>query len=442
MSSLNEISKDERKKLHEEQARAAKRRKEMTRRKLLSEEWMRLFASSEELFRATLRELNVSKGEWGGSDATGSSALADYKSFYLDSLNSFGTALAEQDVESDISTPSFRSLDKFETSAFSDSSFSAKYRSNSKRISQREQLEASLEKNRKKYLQAIKELEAEERCLRQIKGETDNQNDFQELCDIEIALNAAMLNVTQADPKEIEKQEIKVETVKHRISGLMKRIEAIEKDIDCIELPLSKVEYMEATEKLAHISSIIIPDLAKFITNRHADLTKYVLLEQHTDLTKPHQWYPRARLDKRKIVFHAGPTNSGKTYQALQRLKQANKGMYLAPLRLLAAECYENLTAEGVYCSLLTGQEERNVAFSTHRSSTVELADIEQDYDVCVIDEIQMIGDSFRGFAWTRALMGVRCKEIHIAGGLEARDIAAKICRMCGDDFGKAFFCG
>ena len=85
--------------------------------------------------------------------------------------------------------------------------------------------------------------------------------------------------------------------------------------------------------------------------------------------------------------------------------------------------------------SLITGQEQREVPFSTHRSSTVEMADLNQDYDVVVIDEIQMICDAFRGYAWTRALMGVRCKEIHVAGGLEAREIVKKICRMCGDDF-------
>ena len=60
------------------------------------------------------------------------------------------------------------------------------------------------------------------------------------------------------------------------------------------------------------------------------------------------------------------------------------------------------------------------------------MADLNQDYDVVVIDEIQMICDAFRGYAWTRALMGVRCKEIHVAGGLEAREIVEKICRMCG----------
>ncbi|KAL7519253.1 hypothetical protein ACHAWX_004038 [Stephanocyclus meneghinianus] len=183
------------------------------------------------------------------------------------------------------------------------------------------------------------------------------------------------------------------------------------------------------------ISSEIIPDLAKFITNRHSDFEKYRQLEQHTDLTKPQEWYPHARLDKRKIIFHAGPTNSGKTYHALLRLKQAKKGMYLAPLRLLAAECYENLTSDGIYTSLVTGQEQRDVPFSTHRSSTVELACLDQDYDVVVIDEIQMLSDSFRGFAWTRALMGVRCKEVHVCGGLEAQDIVKKIAKMCGDDF-------
>ncbi len=38
------------------------------------------------------------------------------------------------------------------------------------------------------------------------------------------------------------------------------------------------------------------------------------------DLTKPHQWYPMARALQRRIIYHAGPTNSGKTYAALQVL--------------------------------------------------------------------------------------------------------------------------
>ena len=43
---------------------------------------------------------------------------------------------------------------------------------------------------------------------------------------------------------------------------------------------------------------------------------------------------------KRKIIYHAGPTNSGKTHAALERFKACQSGVYCAPLRLLAAEVY------------------------------------------------------------------------------------------------------
>lgn len=42
----------------------------------------------------------------------------------------------------------------------------------------------------------------------------------------------------------------------------------------------------------------------------------------------------------RKIVFHAGPTNSGKTYHAMERFLTAKSGVYCGPLKLLATEIY------------------------------------------------------------------------------------------------------
>lgn len=98
-----------------------------------------------------------------------------------------------------------------------------------------------------------------------------------------------------------------------------------------------------------------------------------------------------------QIIFHGGPTNSGKTYQALQRLKTAQKGLYVGPLRLLAAEVYETLTSAGVYTNLLTGQDSRDVPFATHTAATVELTPLDEEFDIVVIDEIQMIADTFRG---------------------------------------------
>jgi ATP-dependent RNA helicase SUPV3L1/SUV3 len=94
-----------------------------------------------------------------------------------------------------------------------------------------------------------------------------------------------------------------------------------------------------------------------------------------------------------QIIFHSGPTNSGKTYNALERLKEANEGLYLGPLRLLAAEVYENLTSDGIYTNLFTGQERREIAFSTHAAATVEMVNLAKEYDVVVIDEIQMISE-------------------------------------------------
>jgi len=42
----------------------------------------------------------------------------------------------------------------------------------------------------------------------------------------------------------------------------------------------------------------------------------------------PHEWYPEARKMKREIFFHMGPTNSGKTYEALKALREADTGIY------------------------------------------------------------------------------------------------------------------
>lgn len=50
--------------------------------------------------------------------------------------------------------------------------------------------------------------------------------------------------------------------------------------------------------------------------------------------------YPEARSMNRKIVFHAGPTNSGKTYHAMERFLEAKSGVYCGPLKLLATEIY------------------------------------------------------------------------------------------------------
>lgn len=60
-------------------------------------------------------------------------------------------------------------------------------------------------------------------------------------------------------------------------------------------------------------------------------------------------------------------------------------------------------------------------------SCTVEMADLTNEYEVAVIDEIQMIEDPERGNSWTNALLGIKAKEIHIVGEERALSLIDRI---------------
>lgn len=156
------------------------------------------------------------------------------------------------------------------------------------------------------------------------------------------------------------------------------------------------------------------------------------------DLRYPTEWYPATRSIQRKIHLHVGPTNSGKTYHALQRLEQADKGVYAGPLRLLAHEVYTRLNAKGKPCALITGEERRaaeNQEEDADMSAcTVEMMPLNKTLDVAVIDEIQMIGSSDRGWAWTQALLGVKAKEVHLCGEERTVPLLRELCASIGEE--------
>ena len=81
---------------------------------------------------------------------------------------------------------------------------------------------------------------------------------------------------------------------------------------------------------------------------------------------RPETEFQETRQMKRHFVLHVGPTNCGKTYQALERLRQAESGVYLGPLRLLALEVYEKIKDAGIPCTMLT---ERNGSTRTTAAS-------------------------------------------------------------------------
>lgn len=145
--------------------------------------------------------------------------------------------------------------------------------------------------------------------------------------------------------------------------------------------------------------------------------------------------FPLARALKREFIIHIGPTNSGKTYAAINEMISSNSGVYLAPLRLMANECYDDLLAKQIPCSLITGEERKIDQFASFTSSTVEMCEFNKRLDVAVIDEIQMISDEFRGWAWSQALIGVSANKVILVGSEDALPYIIPVINNLGEKY-------
>ncbi|WP_241749400.1 helicase-related protein [Teichococcus aerophilus] len=147
--------------------------------------------------------------------------------------------------------------------------------------------------------------------------------------------------------------------------------------------------------------------------------------------------FATARALKRRITLVTGPTNSGKSHTALDRLATAETGFALAPLRLLAHEFRDALASRGVLASLATGEERIHVPGSRHLAATVEMCPLHNPVDVAIIDEAQLLHDRDRGAAWTAAIMGVPARDVFVLGAPECIPMVERIATLCGDDVEK-----
>lgn len=146
--------------------------------------------------------------------------------------------------------------------------------------------------------------------------------------------------------------------------------------------------------------------------------------------------FPNPQLGTRQLEAYLGPTNSGKTYQALQALqslKPHERGVYLAPLRLLAIEVCEELRSQGVAASLVTGEERDIDPQARVVCSTIEMLDPVQHYTVGVIDEMQMIADRQRGWAWTQALFEMSADRLFVLGSPSVESLLKDFAETTGD---------
>lgn len=194
--------------------------------------------------------------------------------------------------------------------------------------------------------------------------------------------------------------------------------------------------FIYSEEFMSFLTTTKCPNLQtlSYIEDIFDKITKLEVISQYLE-KNPSEEYPGARAIKRKFIIHSGPTNSGKTYGAIEDLKMAKNGVYLAPLRLLAIEVQEKLLDSGVKCSLLTGEEEFNVDDETHISSTIEKTNFSKEFEVAVIDECQMIGDVDRGGSWTNAILGIKSKMIHLCTAPSSVNLLIELIKSCGDEY-------
>ncbi len=113
---------------------------------------------------------------------------------------------------------------------------------------------------------------------------------------------------------------------------------------------------------------------------------------------------------EKKVVAVLGPTNTGKTYFAIERMLQFETGIIGFPLRLLAREvydkCVKKIGKEKV--ALITGEEKIIPPYANYYLCTVESMPLDINVDFIAVDEIQMCADVERGHIFTDRLINMR----------------------------------
>jgi ATP-dependent RNA helicase SUPV3L1/SUV3 len=151
---------------------------------------------------------------------------------------------------------------------------------------------------------------------------------------------------------------------------------------------------------------------------------------------------PERHTEPESVIAHLGPTNSGKTHDALRFLIEhvagsrgggaagtspedrasfgsSGRGVYAAPLRMLAQEAHRRLAAElgDERVGLVTGEERVNEG-APIVCCTAEMAPLRGE--TLVLDEVQWAEDEERGSAWTRLMLGGEYRHILLLGAVEA----------------------
>ncbi|MEZ5921477.1 MAG: helicase-related protein [Parvularculaceae bacterium] len=141
---------------------------------------------------------------------------------------------------------------------------------------------------------------------------------------------------------------------------------------------------------------------------------------------KPHDIDYAPEAFRPRLTAMLGPTNTGKTHYAIEKMLSYPTGMIGLPLRLLAREVYDRLVARRTpgEVALVTGEEKIVPPSPSYWVSTVEAMPLDRRTDFVAVDEIQLAADMERGRVFTsRALYARGVKETLFLGSDTMRPI-------------------
>src|SRR6476469_1708203 len=127
----------------------------------------------------------------------------------------------------------------------------------------------------------------------------------------------------------------------------------------------------------------------------------------------------------RGVTAVLGPTNTGKTHLAIERLLAHDVGIIGLPLRLLAREVYDKIVARirPAKAALIPGEEKIKPPSPRHYVCTVEAMPLDLEADFVAVDELQLAADGERGHVFTDRLFHARgFSETLLLGAATMRD--------------------
>ncbi len=138
-------------------------------------------------------------------------------------------------------------------------------------------------------------------------------------------------------------------------------------------------------------------------------------------------------MQKNKIAAVLGPTNTGKTFLAIETMLSFQSGMIGFPLRLLAREVYDKIVQkiDPKKVALITGEEKIITSDAKYFLCTVESMPVDKNLEFVAIDEIQMCSDHERGHIFTDRLLNLRGEKLTMFMG--SNTIKNIILKLDGD---------